>query len=442
MAICVLGQVGLQVPLLLSWFVIFIFARLKKMPYEGIEIAALNTIRSGFQAVMILITVGALIGSWIASGTVQTLIYYGLCIIHPSFFLVTALIFCSIISLATGTSYGTVGTGGLAMMGVGMGLGIPPALTAGAVISGSLFGDKMSPFSDTTNLASAMAGSNLFDHIKHMLFTTGPAYIITIIVYTILGFKYGSFHYDASSINEILIALKTQFHIHIVLLLPIIVVIFLLIKKVPSIPTILSGTLLGVIFSLIFQNLSLTHSLSILWKGYEIESGVVFIDKLLNRGGITSMTGIAIIMILAMGLGGMLEKAGILQAFLNLFIKKITSKGRLILSTVIVSYISNMIGSTQAFSHVMTGRILKPVYDNMGLDARNLSRTMEDAGTLGGVLIPWHTNAVFMVGVLGVPTLAYFPYAIFSWITPIIAIIYGYTGFFIMKKQSTLEVEE
>lgn len=441
LVICVMGKVGLQVPLFLSWFIMYLYAILKKIDYREIETVALDTIRSGFQAVMILLAVGALIGAWIICGTVPTLIYYGLELVNPNFFLLTTLLFCSIISLATGTSYGTAGTGGLAMMGIGLGLGFPPEITAGAVIAGALFGDKLSPFSDTTNLSAAMAGADLFDHVKHMLYTTTPSYIISAIVFTIMGFKFGGANFDQSSVTAAMNALSANFIITPVLLIPIIVVITLLVKRFPAVQSILVGALLGVIFALIYQNATLIKSLSVLWSGFKINSDIVFVSKLLNRGGIVDMTGIAMIMIFAMGLGGMLEKTGILQALLRPLVDKITSTGRLILSTCVISYIASMIGSTQAFSHVMTGKLLKPVFEEKGLAARNLSRTMEDSGTLCGVLIPWHTNSVFMAGVLGVPSLAFIPYCFFSWITPIIAIIYGYTGWFILTREKEQQLD-
>ncbi len=442
MVLCVVGKVGLQVPLFLGWFILYLFTLIKKRNYREVEGTALDTIRSGMGAVMILFAVGALTGAWIICGTVPTLIYYGLMLINPKFFLLATLIFCSIISLSTGTSYGTAGTGGLAMMGIGMGLGIPPEITAGAVISGAFFGDKLSPLSDTTNLSAAMAGADLFDHVKHMLWTTVPAYIIAGVIYTFLGFTYGGNQYDSNSINATMTALTQYFNINVVLLLPLVVVIVLLVKKFPAIQSILAGAVLGVIFAMIFQKATLINSLTSLWSGFSIKSNVVFIDKLLNRGGITSMQGIALTMIFAMGLGGMLEKTGVLNSILSLFIKKVTSTGRLILSTCVVSYFTSAIGCTQAFAHVMTGRIFKTVYEEKGLAARNLSRTMEDCGTLGGVLIPWHTNAVFMAGVLGVSASAYIPYCYLSILCPIFALIYGYTGIGILTKEQEAKIDQ
>jgi len=440
MVYCVLGGVGLQVPLLLSWFIVYLYTQIRKTDYGRIEKVAMDSVRSGLQSVMILLTVGALIAAWISSGTVQTLIYYGLLMINPRFFLVTALIFCSIISLATGTSYGTVGSGGLAMMGVGMGLGVPPAVTAGAVISGAYFGDKMSPFSDTTNLAPAMAGANLFDHIRHMIYTTGPAYLISMVIYTFLGFKYAGESFDATDLNEILMVLRDSFNINVLMLIPVIIVIILLLKRTPAVPTMLLGTLLGVVFAVMFQGTPLVDTMKTLWSGYQSSSDLEFIDKLLNRGGISSMGGLAMVTIFAMGLGGMLEELGVLSTILNTFVNKITTTGRLVLSTIITSYIASLIGCTQSFAHVITGRTFKPLYDEMDLEPINLSRAMEDSGTIIAPLIPWHTNAMFMAGVLGVATIDYAPYVVFSWITPIISIIYGYTGYSMIKRKKEEDI--
>lgn len=437
-AFCVRLGVGLVIPLFLSWLILFFFTIIKKNDYKELEKACLDSIRSGFQSIVIVMAVGALIGTWIISGTVPTLIYYGLKLINPKFFLTAALLLCSILSLATGTSYGSAGSAGLAMMGIGISMGFPPGMIAGAVICGALFGDKMSPFSDTTNLAPAMAGGDLFKHIGSMMWTTIPPYLISLVVFTFLGFKYSGTNYDPTTVLEYTNGINALFSINIMTLLPIVVVIILLVKKTSAIPTILIGAVIGGLIAITVQGVSLKEVITVMHKGFKIDSGVLIVDKLLNRGGVNSMTDIVMIMIFAMGLGGMLESTGVLNNFLNLIIKKIDSTGRLILSTIIVSYITGAIGCTQSMSHVITGKLMAPIYRERGIAPEILSRTMEDSGTLGGALMPWHTNAVFFAGTLGVTFGQYIPFVFLCYLTPIFSLIYAFTGYtikYIKNKQ-------
>lgn len=438
---CVRMGLGLVAPLFLSWVIIYLFNLYKKNDYKVLEKACLDSIRSGFQSIAIVLAVGVLIGTWIISGTVPTLIYYGLKLIHPNWFLVATLLICSILSLATGTSYGSAGSGGLAMMGIGIGMGFSPGMIAGAVICGALFGDKMSPFSDTTNLAPAMAGGDLFKHIGSMCWTTIPPYIICLIIFAIFGFSHSSTNYDPTQVVTYMEGLKSVFNINPIMLLPIILVIVLLIFKTPAIPAILIGAISGGVVAVFFQDTTIAEVVNVMHKGYNIDSGIYLIDRLLNRGGVNSMTDIACIMIFAMGLGGMLEKLGVLANFLSLIINKITSTGRLILSTLLVAYITGAIGCTMSMSHVITGKLMAPTYRARGIEPEILSRTMEDAGTLGGTLMPWHTNAVFFTGALGVTYGEYIPFVFICFLTPIFSLIYGYTGITIkrVKKEEYYE---
>jgi NhaC family Na+:H+ antiporter len=433
------SKTGLVLPLFLSWLVLCFFSFYKEMSYTEVQNAALNTIKDGMQSVLILLSVGALIGSWIASGTVPTLIYFGLKIISPKLFLLSAVLFCSILSLATGTSYGSAATGGLAMMGIGIGLGVPTGMTAAAVITGAIFGDKMSPFSDTTNLAPAMAGGDLFKHIYSMLYTTLPAYAIACAIFIGLGVKYGTANYDLSVAQSTIEAIENLFNINFVTFLPMLFVIALLLKKAPSIPTLLAGAVFGAIIAIFIQGSTVTEVLKSMASGYRIESSTPLIQKLLNRGGISSMSEIALVMIFAMGLGGMLQKTNILSTILNLFVKKLNSTPKLIAATLLSGYISGAIGCTQAFSHVITGKLFEPIYREKGIVPEVLSRTSEDSGTLCGVLIPWHTNSIFMVGALGVAYSQYAPYMFFNYITPVVSMFLAFTGYGIwsLNKEKT-----
>lgn len=427
-ALCVRLKLSLVIPLFLSWLVMFFFGIYKKNSWKDVESWGLDSVRSGFQSIMIVMAVGALIGTWILSGTVPTLIYYGLKIISPQWFLPATLLLCSILSVATGTSYGSAGSAGLAMMGIGISMGFPPGMIAGAVICGALFGDKMSPFSDTTNLAPAMAGGDLFKHIKSMTYTTVPIWLLSLVLFWILGAKYSAGNYDPALVIEYMASLNSTFNISVFALIPIILVIAILLYKSPALPTILIGSVVGGITAVLLQGATFVEVLTVMHKGFKIDTGVLLVDKLLNRGGVNSMTDITMIMIFAMGLGGMLEKSGVLNNFLDLFVKKITSTGKLIVTTMGVSYVTGAIGCTQSMSHVITGKLMAPIYREKGIAPEILSRTMEDAGTLGGALIPWHTNAIFFAGVLGVTYIEYLPYLFLCYLTPFLSMFYGYTG--------------
>lgn len=426
---CVRGGLNLAVPLFLTWVIMFAYCKIRKIEWSLVEGFALQGVRDGFQSVVIVGAVGCLIGTWILGGTVPTLIYYGLEIIQPEIFLPATLLLCAILSTLTGTSYGSAASAGLACMGIGLSMGFPAGIVAGAVICGALFGDKMSPFSDTTNLAPAMAGGTLFGHIKSMCYNTIPGLIITATIFTIIGTRYSTENFDATTVQEYMKGLADNFQMGIIPLIPVILVIVLLVFKMPALPTILLGAVFGGIVSMAAQGATFIQVVQAMHKGFSIDSGVFLVDKLLNRGGISSMYDIMMIMIFAMGLGGMLDKMGVLHNFLGLFIKKVNSVFSLVGCTMIVSYLSGAIGCTMSMSHVLTGKLFAPIYREKGVSPNVLSRTMEDCGTLGGTLMPWHTNAVYFTGTLGVLYSEYIPYVFLCYLVPIISLIYAFVGF-------------
>lgn len=432
-----IGMVGfkikLQILMFLSWIIITAFSMKLGISYDELETGAFDMVRKAMQAMVLLTAVGILIASWIAAGTVPTLIFAGLKVISPKYFLITTLLLCSIVSLATGTSWGTLGTAGLAMMGIGAGLGIPAGMTAGAVICGSYFGDKMSPLSDSTNLAPAVAGTDVFTHIKHMLYTTVPSYVISMILFLILGFKYGFGQMDYSQVNEITSSLGQLFHIGIIPLLPAVVVIGLLAKRKSPITSILLGAIAGLVVAILYQGCDITTAFGALWGGYKGEFGSVFLNKLLNRGGIQSMLGIVALMIFALGLGGMMRVSGILDTILEEIAKKLKSTGGLVASSMMISYFAGMISGSMHFAAVMTGTLMSPLFEERKLKPENLSRIIEDCGTLGAVLIPWSTNAVFTMNMLQVSYAAYVPFCFLNYLNPIFSLIYGITGFSMVK---------
>lgn len=397
--------------------------------WDEVEKGAIDTIQMSMQAILILMTIGTLIGTWVLSGTVPAMIYYGLQILSPGIFLVATVIIASIVSVATGSSWTTAGTVGVALMGVGQGLGIPNYIVAGAVVSGAYFGDKMSPLSDTTNLAPAMAGSTLFEHINYMFYTTVPSLLISLVLYGIIGAKYSGSAMDTANIDMILSGIAGSFNISPWLLLPPVAVIVLVVLKMPALPGLISGTVLGGLFAAIFQGSGLGDIIDAAHYGFEADTGIEMVDELLSGGGLDSMMWTVSLILLAMVFGGIMEQTGMLGAIGNAILKFANSTGSLVTATILTSIAVNILAADQYLAIVIPGRMYKDIYDERGLEPRLLSRTLEDAGTLTSPLIPWNTCGAFMHSALLVSPLAYAPFAFLNIINPIVAIIYGYTGF-------------
>ena len=401
--------------------------------WNEIEEGILKTINMGMQAIIILMIIGMIIGTWILGGVVPTMIYYGLQILSPAIFLVATAIICSVVSLATGSSWTTAGTVGIALLGVGQGLGIPVAIVAGAIISGAYFGDKMSPLSDTTNLAPAMAGSNLFDHIKHMALTTGPSLLIALVLYGFIGMRYAGQSVNDSQIADILTALSSGFNINLLLLLPPVLVIAMVIFKVPAIPGLIGGVFLGSIFAVIFQGADFGAVIDAANYGFVSETGVELVDNLLSRGGMQDMMWTVSLIITALSFGGILESTGMLGVVAGNILKLAVNTGSLVLATVVSCFVVNIITGEQYLSIVIPGRMFKDAYADRGLAPVNLSRALEDSGTITSPLIPWNTCGAFMYGTLGVHPFAYAPYAFLNLINPFVSIFYGFTGISMIK---------
>lgn len=406
--------------------------------WKELEEGVVETIKMAMGAMLILMIIGMIIGTWILAGIVPTMIFYGLKIMAPGIFLMATLLLCSVVSLATGSSWTTAGTVGIALIGIGGGLGIPLPIVAGAIISGAYFGDKMSPLSDTTNLAPAVAGSELFEHIRHMIFTTGPSYVIALVLYGIIGIKYAGGSLDAGSINEVLTGLADSFVINPILLLVPVLVIVMVVLKMPAIPGLIGGTLLGGLFAAIFQGASMGDVIDAAHYGFYADTGVEVIDNLLSRGGLDSMMWTISLIIIAMSFGGIMEKSGMLEAFAKQIMKFATNTGNLVLSTILTVILFNLIAGDQYLAIVIPGRMYKPLFDKMDLHPKNLSRILEDAGTLTSPLVPWNSCGLFMSGTLGVATVAYAPFAFLNLLNPLVSIFYGYTGI-TMEKASKEE---
>lgn len=389
--------------------------------------------QTAIQPVLILMLIGTVIGSWIGSGTVPFIIYWGLKLISPSLFLVTGTIICMITALATGSSWSTIGTVGVALVGVGAGLGINPAMTAGAIVSGAYFGDKMSPLSDTTNLAPAVAEADLFDHIKSMFYTSIPGIVITLIIYGIMGAKFAGQTVDVSQINLTLNALSTNFNLNIVVVLPAVLVIILAMKKVPALATVIISALFASLIAIVFQGESVTSVTTFMDTGFVSKTGIADIDILLTRGGLQNMMWTSSLGLIGITYGCILEKSKVLEVFLDKLKALTRTTGTLVLTTVLSLIGLNFATASQFLTIVLGGRMFISAYKEKDLLPQTLSRTIEDAGTITSPLVPWGLCGVFVTGTLGVPTLQYAPYAIFCWIVPIIAVIYGFTGLFQWK---------
>ncbi len=432
-------ETGPHIPIVFSTAIAVIVSMKAGYKWEEIEKYIIETMGSSLQALAILLIVGVVIGTWVISGVVPAMIYYGLLIISPKVFLLVACILSGIVALATGSSWSTVGTIGVALIGIGQTMGIPLPMVAGAIISGSYFGDKMSPLSDTTNMAPAVAGSEIFEHIKHMVYTVTPSLLISLVLYGILGIKYGGNAIDQTNINMILNGLSSNFVINPVLLIPPVLVIIMVIKKVPALPGLFIGALIASIFALVIQHAALADLVNAAYSGYTSETGIAIIDSLLSRGGMSSMGYTITLVFVAMAFGGVLEKTGMLYSIVEKVLAKANSTGSLILATTLTCIAVNILTASQYLSIVLTGSMFKERFKEKGLHAKNLSRILEDAGTMTSPIIPWNNCGAFMASTLGVATLAYLPYAFLCYLNPIITIIYGYTGFTIEKLSKTKE---
>jgi NhaC family Na+:H+ antiporter len=401
--------------------------------WKFIEKSMFDGIYQALQAVIILATIGVLIGVWLVSGVVPTMIYYGLKIITPATFLVASLLTCSITSLATGTSWGTAGTVGIALMGVASGLGIPLPMAAGVITSGAYFGDKMSPLSDTTNLAPAMAGTDVFTHIKFMIRSTLPVYIIVLIIYLILGFRFGGQNSDLSNLDTITTGIQSTFTISPVLLIPPLVVIVSIALKMPAMPGVFLGIVTGGILGAIVQGNSFGDLLSCAYGGFVSETGVEAVDKLLTAGGLQSMMYSISLTILAMMFGGMMESTGQLEVVVNRLVKLAKGTASLVTLTILTCFGSNACMPGQHISLVICGRMYNTSYRKRGLHPKMLSNALEASGTVTSPLIPWNTCGVYISGVLGISTLRYAPWAFFNYLMPLGVIIMTAAGLLTVK---------
>ncbi len=428
-AVCIrLKTGGPMIGLFASWIFIYLFCKAVHIPYDHVVSGAYESIRMVVPTLCLLMAIGVMIGTWLQSGTIATIIVWGLQMINPAWLLPLTLIFCSVLSLVTGTSYGSVGSAGVAMMAIGNAMGINPGMVAGAVICGAMFGDKLSPLSDTTNLAPAVAGAKLGDHVRSMLWTTLPTYVITLVLFTILGIQQTSGSYTEANMSAYIGALNGEFQLGLVTMIPAVLIIILLLCKVNAISALgLSSFAAGAI-SFFVQHDSLQSIIRTAYNGYSTEIEEAILKTILNRGGMGSMLQYVAIITFAVGMGGMLEKLGVLDHILNAILKLVKNDGTMILATLITGYVTSLISCSQPMAHVLTGRLMAPVFKKRHVAPEILSRCLEDSGTLAGPMIPWHGYCVYMSGTLGVAWGAFFPFLFLLYLTPVFSLIYGFTG--------------
>jgi NhaC family Na+:H+ antiporter len=450
----VFGSADNHVPLVIAAMIAATLAIVVlKQPWKALERGILHAIQMAMQAILILMVVGMLIAAWIQAGIVPQLIVYGLELISPSVFLVTACLVCAVVSLATGSSWTTAGTVGVALIGVGDALGLSPGMVAGAIVSGAYFGDKMSPLSDTTNLAPAMAGSNLIEHVKHMIWTVTPALLISLVLYAVLGGRHEAG--DAlGRVEQVIATLEGRFVLSPWLLLPPALVLGLVAASFPAIPALLLGTFAAVAIGLVVQPFegglvaALGEYFSVLYNGFTIQlvdalpsdaiepqrAAAETVQGLLDgRGGMKSMLGTVALIVCALSFGGVMEASGMLQSIAAKVLGLVRGTGSLIAATVFTCFGVNVLASDQYMSIVVPGRMFRTAYLERRLHPKNLSRALEDSGTVTSALIPWNTCGAQMYAVLGVAAGLYWKFAFLNLLCPLISMIYGFTGFTIAK---------
>lgn len=436
-----------QIALLFATFTAALIGLKNGYTWKKLEEAMIEGITLSLGAILILLMVGALIGTWLLSGTVPTLIYYGLQVINPSWFYAASCLICGIVAMSIGSSWTTAATIGVALLGVATGLGLEQVVTAGAVISGAYFGDKLSPLSETTNLAPAVVGADLFEHIHHMLWTTVPSFVIALIIFIFMGFN-ATASGEAGRIDEITAILEQNFNIGLEMLVPLLVLLVLAMKKMPAFPAISIGAVMGAVWAMLFQSDLIASQIDIsqgqlvgyfklVWTtffdGFNIATGDEKMDSLLSGGGMAGMLTTTWLIMTALMFGAIMEKTGLLDVFVKSILRIAKSTGSLITATIATCIGTNVIAADQYIAIVVPGRMYKDEYARRGLKPVNLSRTLEDGGTITSPLIPWNTCGAYMQSVLLINPFDYALYAFFNLINPFLAVIYAYLGIKILR---------
>ena len=431
-----------QVALLIASAAAGLVGMYRGLSWADIQESMVAGIKVGLGPILILLAVGGLIGSWMIAGTVPAMIYYGVSILNPSIFFAAAAIICALASISIGSSWTVAGTLGIGLIGIADSYGLSPAVAAGAIISGAYFGDKLSPLSDTTNLAAACTSVDLFAHIRHMLWTTVPAFCIALLFFSFIPSGAAT---APEQIAELRAAIDQEFNVSVGVLIPLAVMIGLIWRRVPAYPAIMLATLAGILTALTLQT-DVVRKFALmanpeatmpvvegLWRtlfaGFEGTTTNEELNSLISKGGIASMLNTVWLIVSALAFGGVLERTGILKQILDSVLKLVKSTGDLVAATVTGGFITNILAADQFLAIALPGRLFSSTYDDRGLSRENLSRTLEDSATMTSALIPWNTCGAYMAATLGVATFDYAPYAIFNLACPLIAVAFGYLAF-------------
>ena len=435
-----------QVCLLAAAAVAAVVAWSLGLSWDDMVAGMTEKVTASFGSIMVMICVGAMISSWMFSGTIPMMIYYGIKLIDPRFLFVTGFLVCAIISTITGTSFGSAGTAGVAVMGVAIATGAPLPITAGAVISGAVFGDKLSPFSDTTMLAPIAAGCDIYDHIRHMFYTTGCATILSLIVYGVVGFTLPASSISSPElVSQMLGTLESMFHFNLLLLLPPVIVLLGAFLRKPTVPVMLFASVLSIIMGCVFQGFPFKTAAAAFYSGFNVSmvpgvdpsTVIPQINTLLNRGGLMGMMSTILLIFCAFAFGGIYSKSGCIQVILEKIAGCIRSVGSLIASTVVSTIFMSIVTGSSYLAILVPGEMFSEPFERFGLHKKNLSRTLEDAGTCVVPLVPWAVAGTYMATTLGVPTVQYLPWAVLCYGSFLFALLFGFTGWTIKMADGT-----
>ena len=430
------NQGGPHIPLILGIFITTLLGLRRGFCWAEIQDGIVANVAISVPVLGIFFAVGMTISTWIMCGTVPFITELGLTILQPSAFLPVTCLVCAIVSVFTGTSWGTVGTLGLALVGIGEGMGVPMHLTAGAVVSGAWFGDKMSPLSDTTNYAAAIVGADLYAHIRNMLPSTIPAMVIALVLYAIIGVKYGGDTLQDEDMQVLTNLIDATFTLNLFVLIPPVVILITVIRKVPALPGIFLGVVAAGIVAIIVQGASPGDVMKTMMNGYVSNSGNEQLDALLSKGGIMSMMWVVSLVMIAMAFGAALETTKCLSVIIRAILNRISRRSSLITAALLSSFGFNLC-SNAFIAYTVPGRMFAPAFRGMRLATTNLSRVLEDGATMSAPLIPWNSGAVYVSGTLGIPTVLYAPFAFANWIAPLFDLIWAWTGYFTPNASET-----
>ncbi|MDR7865686.1 MAG: Na+/H+ antiporter NhaC [Sporomusaceae bacterium] len=429
-------KVGAILPLVLATAIACCFGAAFGYSWDEMQTGMFEAIARVLVAILILVAVGMLIGAWILAGTIPTIIYWGLTLISPSSFLMTSFLLCVIASTATGTSFGTIGTVGVALVGVGQALGYPLPMVVGSIVAGAYFGDKMSPVSDSTNITASVCEVELFPHIASMMWTTVPAAVVSAIIYLVMGMQHAGAGTEGN-IPVILQAIAGKFNLSLWTLLPPAVLMVLAYRRMPAVPLLFFCVAVGLVTAWALQGSSVKEMIQAVMAGYKANTGVKQVDVLLSRGGLNSIMGTLVLLISGVAFGGVLEKIRTLEALIEAATSWATNTGRLVVAVLAAGYIMLLGTGSQMVAVIIPGRAFVPVFREKNVSLRVLSRTCEDGGTIGCPLVPWSVHAFYILAVLGVSAYEFAPYALLNWIVPVFSILLAYTGIGIWRSDGS-----